>query len=57
MRNAIVGVACRAGWVPDDLNALEWRRSSGSGMCGEHRTGKSCLCTCSRCAQPRAARV
>jgi len=34
----MVGVACRAGSVPDDLNALEWRRSSGSAMCGERRT-------------------
>ena len=29
--------------MPDDLNALEWRRSSGSGMCGERRTGQSCM--------------
>jgi len=37
VRNPIAGAACRAGLVPDDLNALEWRGSSGSGVCGDHR--------------------
>lgn len=31
--------------LPDDLNALEMRGSSGSEMCGERRTGPSCMCS------------